>query len=209
MLRGIRKFFSFIWRNKVKSLVVVVLIAAIAGVGGYQGSMKLFHDYPQLCELCHIIKPYYTSWSRSDFLDYRHTLKGRTVKESTVEGFTDKDVVCKDCHYAPPQRLFEELWNYATGNYHNPLEERRFATAECFACHKDYNHLITLTANLEKKYPNLPQPGWNPHSSHFGEINCRVCHRVHRPSVDFCSTCHGQTMTGPGWTQEVEWKQQP
>src|SRR5574341_1116658 len=150
----IRKFFSFIWRNKAKSLIVAVLIATPAGIGGYEGSMKVFHDYPQLCAVCHMIKPYYDSWSGSDLLDYRHTLKGRTVKESTVEGFAHKDVVCKDCHYAPPQRITGELWNYATGNYKTPLEERRLQTADCLTCHKDYNHLIQLTANLEKKYPN-------------------------------------------------------
>jgi len=207
----VRKFFSFIWRNKAKSLIGAVLIATTAGVGGYDGTLKVFHDYPQLCAICHPIEPYYKSWSGSsttDFLDYRHTLKGRTAND-IVPGWENKDVVCKDCHYAPPQRIIGELGNYATGNYKTPLEERRLQTADCLTCHKDYDHLIQLTANLEKKYPNLPKPGRNPHSSHFGEIDCRVCHRVHRPSVDFCSTCHGPTMTGPGWTQQVEWKQQP
>ncbi len=205
----IRKWITFMTHNKFRTLVVALSGMAILGVGGYDGTLKVFHDDPQLCAMCHVIQPYYKSWLGSDFLDYRHTLKGRTVKESIVAGFDHKDVVCKDCHYAPPQQLVGELWNYFTGNYMNPLTERRFDTVECVKCHNDNAQLIKLTANLELKYPNLPKPGWNPHASHFGEIDCRVCHRVHRPSVDFCSTCHGTTMTGPGWTQKVQWQQQP
>lgn len=201
-----RRFFRWIWTHKLKTLGIGVPVLAVFTVVSYQGSMRVLHDYPSLCATCHVIDDYYASWQKSDFMDYRHTVEGRTVKVSTVEGYQDKEVVCKDCHYAPPQRIFEELFNYMSGRYKIPLEERRLATAECFDCHKDYDNLIKLTENLEEKYPGLPQPKWNPHKSHFGEVECRVCHKAHRDSVDFCSTCHGATMAKqPGWGGQPSW----
>ncbi len=212
----VRRFFRTLWRHKLRLLAVVAVAIPVFAWAGYEGTMKVFHDYPNLCATCHVIDPYYKTWVKSDFLDHRHTMEGTTVKVSSVEGWGKKDVVCKDCHYSTPLRITEELVNYIKGDYVVPLEERRLRTTECFGCHGDYAKLIELTEHLEKKYPRLatvrnmtPESDWNPHRSHFGEVECRVCHRMHRPSVDFCSTCHGPTMsTEPGWTSKVEWRQE-
>jgi hypothetical protein len=30
----------------------------------------------------------------------------------------------------------------------------------------------------------------NPHDSHFAELDCGTCHRMHGPSEDSCAQCH-------------------
>jgi nitrate reductase cytochrome c-type subunit len=58
------------------------------------------------------------------------------------------------------------------------------ATKEtCLKCHGSYKELAAKTVGIAP---------WeeNPHSSHFGELECYVCHRVHQESQYFCTSCH-------------------
>jgi hypothetical protein len=40
----------------------------------------------------------------------------------------------------------------------------------------------------------------NPHVPfHWPEMDCRICHKMHRPSEDYCSECHDPSASGAGW----------
>ncbi|NIN65562.1 MAG: hypothetical protein GTO63_12870 [Anaerolineae bacterium] len=41
-----------------------------------------------------------------------------------------------------------------------------------------------MTAHLES------EAGANPHDSHYGEMECPLCHKMHRESEDYCAWCH-------------------
>ena len=200
-LAMLRRWIDFVKHNKLKTVAVAIPVAALLTVAGWNGSMKAFHDYPQLCATCHVIRPYYETWAgAADFGDYRHTLKGRAVPESTVEGWGEKDVVCKDCHYSSPIRIMEEFTAYVTGNYTIPLKERRLSTTGCLACHVDYAKLIERTEgyviNAQEINPhafkvNLQAP-FEPHSTEKGELDCYQCHKMHKaePALQYCYQCH-------------------
>jgi RecJ-like exonuclease len=54
---------------------------------------------------------------------------------------------------------------------------------KCLSCHGTYDELVKKTAHLRPV---------NPHASpHWGaDIECRVCHRQHEPTVNWCAHCH-------------------
>ena len=55
------------------------------------------------------------------------------------------------------------------------------STGVCVGCHSDYS-------------PSDRPPVTNykdPHNSHASFSDCNECHNAHKPSKDFCSTCHG------------------
>lgn len=56
----------------------------------------------------------------------------------------------------------------------------------CTDCHGSYAELAAMT-------PWEP----NPHHSHMGEVECSVCHNIHKPSVSFCDQCHSFGMQVP------------
>jgi fumarate reductase flavoprotein subunit len=79
-------------------------------------------------------------------------------------------------------------------------EKHKTASLECNACHKENPpkvaapmatciacHGGTYEKLMEKTQAVKPH---NPHQSHEGEIECGECHRVHKPSVDYCERCH-------------------
>ncbi|MGZ3512522.1 MAG: cytochrome c3 family protein [Thermodesulfobacteriota bacterium] len=53
-------------------------------------------------------------------------------------------------------------------------------TPVCYGCHGDQAKLANRT---QKVIPN-------PHESHLGEVKCELCHHAHKPSKNYCSTCH-------------------
>jgi len=51
--------------------------------------------------------------------------------------------------------------------------------ATCKGCHPDYIEKTPSKNGLD-----------NPHENHMGDLNCRLCHKMHKPSVNFCAQCH-------------------
>lgn len=51
--------------------------------------------------------------------------------------------------------------------------------ATCKSCHKGYVEKTPAKGELA-----------NPHKNHLGEPDCWVCHTIHKPSVNFCASCH-------------------
>ncbi len=148
------------------ALASVVVIIVIAGVGLWQ-----YHEQPQFCgNTCHIMKPYLESWQSSTFSAHAHAEKG---------------VTCLDCHEPTLEQQTEELIRYVKGDYKNPLRQRKFKKEWCLRCHDhgSYPEIIERTKNMEP----------NPHNSHYGELDCRVCHRMHQSSELYCAHCMEQT----------------
>jgi len=53
-------------------------------------------------------------------------------------------------------------------------------TAVCNGCHGDQEKIAEMS---QKVVPN-------PHDSHLGDLKCELCHHGHKPSENYCSTCH-------------------
>jgi hypothetical protein len=75
-------------------------------------------------------------------------------------------VTCSGCHGA-------EL----------PLPDATVENSRCLACHGPVEPLVKKTEPKDFK-------DRNPHKSHLGDINCRVCHRAHAQAKIYCLDCH-------------------
>ena len=168
-------------RLAIAILSAIILLGVVGGVGFWK-----YHEQPQFCGICHIMDPYLESWQGSDLLAYAHAQEA---------------VTCLNCHEPTLQQQMQELEVYVRGEFTVPLKERKFPVEFCFDCHLPHEHtsyeeIIQRTAGLEL----------NPHDSHISEINemdCSICHKMHKPSEDYCAQCHGPVATGPGWTTPV------
>lgn len=161
---------------------LAVLAVAIASAGGGGVWLKGRIQTTGYCANCHVIAPYYNSWKSSAFLASTHERAG---------------AVCQDCHTRTLQAAVTELAKAVTGSYEAPLKEHRVRPEDCLRCHGKYQDLAALTKDL--KGPDGFSLGRNPHDSHWGPLDCGICHKMHRASVDFCAKCHGFPVTGPGW----------
>ena len=50
----------------------------------------------------------------------------------------------------------------------------------CLKCHGTYEKIAKRT--------DAASP--NPHASHMGAVECKLCHHAHKPSVNYCASCH-------------------
>jgi len=163
---------------------VAAVVAIVAGVALWN-----YHEQPQFCAICHVMQPYLESWESPPLLAYAHA---------------EENVTCLECHEPTIQQQMEEGIKFVKNDYENPLEERTFDQEWCLRCHEhgSYEELIQRTEELEL----------NPHESHYGEMECSICHKVHRASEDYCAQCHDPVATGTGWitatqptTEVLEW----
>jgi fumarate reductase flavoprotein subunit len=65
--------------------------------------------------------------------------------------------------------------------------DTRASMDQCLNCHSSYEQLAELTSGLEP----------NPHSSHYEDLRCTVCHKAHQASELYCNKCHEFEMTVP------------
>lgn len=141
---------------------------------------KLYQKDPESCASCHMIKPYVETWKKSAFLDHKHSKAG---------------IGCMDCHSVPVEKQKEHVAKANGRAYDKPLQEREYGNQDCFACHGSYEEISEATKDFIEK--GLPR---NPHESHYAEMDCNLCHKAHRASVDYCSMCHHPAVDKPGWT---------
>lgn len=162
-------------------LAALVLIIGV----GTLGVMRVKHNIQttEYCAGCHVIAPYYDSWNSSAFLANTHKNAGLT---------------CQNCHTRTVKDGIRELVSYATHSYDLPLKDHRVRPEDCEQCHGSYENLAEATKDLPG--PNGVWLGRNPHDSHWGKIDCGICHKMHKPSVDLCADCHKFPATGPAWT---------
>ena len=146
--------------------VVAIIIGAVIAAAG--GGMLYYHQQPAFCaDMCHVMQPYEDSWVSSDLLANVHS---------------QADIECLDCHEATVQEQVQELIANVTGDFEQPLRERKMPMEQCLSCHEhdSYANLAEATSDQEH----------NPHASHNGELECSLCHNMHRPSELYCTQCH-------------------
>ncbi|MDH4207754.1 MAG: cytochrome c3 family protein [Anaerolineae bacterium] len=152
-------------------ILIAVLLAAVV-VGGV-GAVAFweYHEQPQFCGTCHIMDPYVESWQSSALGANAHA---------------EYDITCLDCHVPTLEQQISELAMYVTGDYQTPLNELKYPKESCYECHEHgtYEQIVEMTAELEETV------GANPHASHYGELECRLCHKMHKQSEDYCAQCH-------------------
>lgn len=161
-------------------LVVVVVIVAAGG-----GTLWGYHDNPKFCTMCHIMDPYLESWESPPLLANAHS---------------EYDLACLDCHPFEIGQSVREIISFVFHNYEEPLTEQKFSKEWCFQCHEhgSYEELKQLVQyQVDTEIGDL-------HNSHLGGIDCRLCHKMHKPSVDYCSQCHGPIVDEEGW---IPWEE--
>ena len=155
-----------------KRIVVVAVLLGIVVVGGV-GAVGFwqYHEQPEFCATCHIMDPYLESWQASDLGANAHA---------------EYDVTCLECHEPTVEEQVNELVVYLQGDYEIPLRELKYPMEECLQCHEhgSYEEIVEMTADL------VETVGANPHASHYGEMECRLCHKMHKESEDYCAQCH-------------------
>jgi cytochrome c nitrite reductase small subunit len=156
-----------------KRIVVIGVLLGMVVIGGV-GAVGFwdYHERPEFCETCHIMDAYVESWQESDYGAYAHAIEG---------------VTCLECHEPTLQQQVDELVVYMRGDFDVPLAQIRYPMSECLECHEDYATLAELTSGGE----------FNPHDSHWGELECGTCHHMHAASVDYCDQCHQTNMQVP------------
>jgi nitrate/TMAO reductase-like tetraheme cytochrome c subunit len=125
--RGSRSRWPRRWRN-FAILASVLILVGVLGLGG----AGYYTSRPAFCGSCHIMGPYYRSWSRD--------VHGKKVH-----------VRCVDCHYAPGERHtikakfkgLSQLASYFSGRYGASRPRAHVNNASCLtaSCHGDREYL--------------------------------------------------------------------
>ena len=160
------------------AMLIVVIVAAAAGTIRLKSRIQT----TEYCAGCHVIAPYYDSWKSSPYLAHTHEELG---------------IVCQDCHTRTVRAAVTEFVKNVAHRYEIPLKDHRVRPADCLHCHGSYEELASLTKNL--KGPDGFPLGRNPHDSHWGQIDCGICHKMHKASVDLCAGCHGFADAKAAW----------
>ncbi len=155
---------GFIARRGLACTIITVLFILLVAANAVYALWEASYN-PSFCSICHIIRPYVQSYNGSEYLDHIHAQAG---------------VGCKECHVTTPIGALKEVAAYVTGNYHNPLPEKRVDMQVCLKCHRSYASLAEQTKYLPK----------NPHDGHWPNLQCSMCHKSHRETVNYCVQCH-------------------
>ena len=113
------------------------------------------------------------------------------------------------CHIPTMSEQMSEGINWVTGNYVYPLERRTGPIWLRLA-------VLRLTSSApERELPSLTRDDlvkatsgmeFNPHVPQHGEIECTECHKAHRASVMYCTSCHSEAEVPEGWLTVAEAK---
>ncbi|CAK7040210.1 MAG: hypothetical protein PEGG_01691 [Paraeggerthella hongkongensis] len=196
----------------VVGVVAVVLIAAGAG-------FWVWHEQPSFCNaICHTPMDQYNAtydqepntagvdkWGN----EVKNTSSMLCVSHKMPTDQGGAGATCMSCHIPTMSEQMSEGINWVTGNYVYPLEERtgadlveaRGLEADQFclneSCHNlTRDDLVKATSGME----------FNPHVPQHGEIECTECHKAHRASVMYCTSCHSEAEVPEGWLTVAEAK---
>jgi len=119
------------WSGRMRKIGIVGGILLVCGAVSLGGS-EYYTSRPDFCGTCHIMDPYYKSWSKD-----KHGAK--------------IDVWCVECHYAPGHqhtinakfRGLSQLASYFSGRYGASRPRAHVDDASCMRskCHGDGEHL--------------------------------------------------------------------
>ncbi len=118
-------------RRLFRTIVLLMLAGLIVGAVGI-GGMEYYTARPNFCGTCHVMDPYYESWS--------HDIHGAKL-----------DVWCVECHYAPGEQHtikakfkgLSQVASYFSGRYGASRPRAHVDDASCMRskCHGDGAHL--------------------------------------------------------------------
>ncbi len=181
---------------RVPKLIIAAAVfltgLASMGVVGLRDSVKR----PEFCVMCHP-DPYYTSWEDSEYLAATHAKAA---------------ISCQTCHPRSIGTVMRNIVTELKGSYR--LKRMRVKKEVCFRCHAhaSYAELIERTNYIKPDGARRSEPSaggerspdWytaqNPHRAyHYDVLDCRLCHKMHRPSEDYCSECHEGATSDAGW----------
>lgn len=190
----------------VVGIAVAVLIASGAG-------LWVWHEQPSFCSaICHTPMDMYNKTYDQELGTAGVDKWGNEVENTdSMLAVHHKALgkTCMDCHVPTLSEQVNEGISWITGNYTYPLEEKslgdlmeaRGTDADSFclneSCHNvTRDSLIEATSHLER----------NPHVPQHGEVSCGECHKAHRASVNYCSSCHSDADIPQGWISADEEK---
>jgi nitrate/TMAO reductase-like tetraheme cytochrome c subunit len=162
----------------IVGIAVVLLVITVVGTGTGGYLVHLSNTSPEFCASCHIMEKNVNSYLSSNNMDNIHA---------------QANVQCKDCHdYSIPAEVSSGI-RYITGNYSvnskGELLPVSYSDDMCLKCHISDEYIAKATDFLHR----------NPHKSHNGYLDCKVCHISHGDQINYCGTCHdngGQRMIG-------------
>lgn len=216
-------------KKKKKGLVVLFTILGIVVVAGI--GLFVWHNQPSFCNaICHTpMDPYLPTYEAepgqaakdkwgNDVADASGMLAAAHRAAGVESG--DK-ITCMRCHVPTLSEQVGEGISWVSGNYEVVDNEtfgmvigersltqlvaaRGLASGDEFCLNPDCHDvtregLIELTAGLSASR--------NPHMPQHGEVSCDTCHKAHRASVNYCSTCHMDAPIPEGWLTSAEEKQ--
>jgi hypothetical protein len=170
---------------KLALIALFAIVAAVAAAAG-RGTLWLqerLHT-TEYCATCHVMARYHETWKSSDLTAHAHAKIG---------------VTCQDCHPRTTGDGLRELAINVIRSKESRIDNHKARAEECLRCHGSHEILASRTRSLSG--PDGYALGRNPHASHWGPLDCGICHKMHEPSVDFCSKCHGAAAPGAAWEQ--------
>lgn len=97
---------------------------------------------------------------------------------------------CNQCHHQQintlagkiPLSHFHLLAGVSCEDCHDKTASAQSPkTKVCLQCHGTFHEIADRTNDMDP----------NPHSSHLGsELDCHLCHRLHKKSENLCKRCH-------------------
>ena len=165
---------------RILKIVIVVVLVIVAA--GSVGSFAVWNHYwavpePQSCANCHPLEGYVESLQDPNLLVSLHAARG---------------LLCSNCHERTLEQRLQETVSYLRHDYPDPIPQLRVTQDACFACHEhgSYAEIALRTTDLGITDGRAGNEPANPHQSHFPNLECSVCHRMHQDSQDYCAQCH-------------------
>jgi len=203
--------------------IIIVAVMLLVGLGS-MGAVGLYDSLkrPEYCINCHS-DPYYNSWEDSNLLAASHgkaaircqTCHPRSLGTAMANIVTElkgnvrlrklrvSKEACFKCHAHADYAELVERTKYINPNIHIPGGDPSASSAPT----------ETIESNSSSSAESSPEgeAAWvvaqNPHHFyHWGEMDCRICHKMHRASEDYCSECHEPSASGAGWIIQVRRK---
>jgi len=196
---------NWILAHKVPILISLIVLISTGVV--VSEKVLVITENPDFCgKNCHIMRPYYDSWSKSAHNDVRCVechyepglighIKGKIngltqffSYETSSEGYPGQlyakvsDENCLICH---EKRIFSSDINFNGINF---THSDHPISLTCITCHSDVKHAPTITAICSNCHANMHPKDWlvthKTQISFMGKV-CSDCHLQ-----KFCTDCH-------------------
>lgn len=204
-----------------KGLLVLGIVLAVLVAGG--AGLWIWHEQPSFCNaICHTpMDPYWDTYDQELGAAGVDKWGNEVASTAGMLCVTHKaeGLACMDCHVPTLSEQIGEGIAWIGGSYSlvanatyggvlpevnlKKLTAAQGKTADEFCmtpeCHDVTRGeaLIALTEEYAAR---------NPHEMPHGDIQCSDCHKAHRASVNYCSSCHADSPTPEGWLTTLEAK---